>query len=137
MKITKTSLIRCLLFSLAILTLIAGATACGQPDSIKEVLPNEEVINFKDFSIDASSKGWNTRTSGVIFVLGDPEGPEIRRVQIVASVEIAPADDLGILFSIPTGWYITSYSTDYPQGRPDPEIMLSPCIPALIGSLPG
>jgi hypothetical protein len=109
------------LLALALVPVMAiAAASCGS--SRVAISPvNDDVISYRDFSLNAASVGLSTMTEGTIFVRGSEEKAGERRVQISAQVEIDPADWGGVSFNIPVGWEVSSVTSDYPQGNPHPE----------------
>jgi len=104
----------------AILLFSLMLVSCHNP-IIPGYSSNNDVINYKEFYLSAANVSLDTCVRGTIFVRGDMEKPEDRRVQITAWVEIDAADWGGIGFGIPQGWEVTGITSDYPQGNPKPE----------------
>jgi hypothetical protein len=98
--------------------------SCHNP-IIPSYSSNNDVINYREFYLSAENVSLDTFTRGTIFVRGDIEKPEERRVQIAAWVEIDTADWGGVSFNIPQGWEVTHIASDYPQGNPKPETYTS------------
>ena len=96
-----------LLLAAVVLVLpLAGCTQQGMPESVT----NRDVINFREFSLDASSVNLTTWTRGTVFVKGDPEKPDDITVQIVMDIELDPTDWGGVGLIFPEGWKVTGVS---------------------------
>jgi hypothetical protein len=108
--------------SLLVVVFVVGLAALSCRQSPMPSSPvNNDLINYRSFFVSAESVDLDTFTRGTIFVRGDKEKPEERRVQISAWVEIDAADWGGVSFSIPQGWKVTHIASDYPRGNPEPE----------------
>ncbi len=73
-----------------------------------ESVTNKDVINFCEFSLDASSVNLTTRVNGTVFVKGDLEKPDDITVQIVMDIGLDPEDWGGVGLIFPEGWRVTS-----------------------------
>jgi hypothetical protein len=98
------------------------AISCGGQDLLSVTVSNDDLIASQDFSLSADSVNLTTSVLGTVFVEGDAAKPEERRVTIIASVEIDPRDWGGVGFYIDqAAWDVTNFTSDYPQGSPDPD----------------
>jgi hypothetical protein len=113
--------------SILIVVSFIGLTvlSCNRPVEYSSPA-NQDLANFKDFSVNAGSVGLNTNVRGTIFVKGN-NSDRINEctVQIIALIEIDDEDWGGVSFYIPDGWRITGISSDYPRGNPVPEAYTS------------
>ncbi|MDD5038733.1 MAG: hypothetical protein PHN78_05390 [Dehalococcoidales bacterium] len=96
------------------------ASSCHSPIVLTPA-SNNDVISYKEFYLSAENVSLSTKVRGTIYIKGDMEKTEDRRVQISAWMEIDSNDWGGIGFSFPQGWEITGITSDYPQGNPKPE----------------
>lgn len=78
-----------------------------------EPVVNGNIIQVKNFDLDAKSTNLKTRTEGAIFVEGEKE--QIDHIKIVAHVEIDPTDWGGVAFYIPDQWSVSSINSSYPE----------------------
>jgi hypothetical protein len=90
-----------------VLALMTGLlSGCERSASIEPVT-NNDVINFRDFSLDASPVNLATSVNGTVFVRGNLDKPEDITVRIAVFVEIDPVDWGGVSLLFPEGWKIT------------------------------
>lgn len=109
-------------FSIMIAVILISLTASSCHHSQTPTSPvNNDLINFKDFSVSAEIVGLSTFVRGTVFVKGTEDKPGEHHVQIAAWTEIDEMDWGGISFYIPRGWEVTDITSDYPQGSPKPE----------------
>ncbi|MFB8372863.1 hypothetical protein [Paenibacillus taichungensis] len=80
-----------------------------------EPVVNGNIIQVKNFDLDARSTNLKTMTEGSIFVEGEKE--HIDHIKIVAHVEIDPADWGGVAFYIPDQWSVSSITSSYPESQ--------------------
>ncbi|CAM3305937.1 hypothetical protein HP548_30980 [Paenibacillus taichungensis] len=80
-----------------------------------EPVVNGDIIQVKNFDLDARSTNLKTMTEGSIFVEGEKE--HIDHIKIVAHVEIDPADWGGVAFYIPDQWSVSSITSSYPESQ--------------------
>ncbi|MGF6355847.1 hypothetical protein ABIE27_003762 [Paenibacillus sp. 4624] len=78
-----------------------------------EPLVNGNIIQVKNFDLNAKSTNLKTMTEGTIFVEGEKE--QINHIKIVAHVEIDPTDWGGVAFYIPDQWSVSSITSSYPE----------------------
>ncbi len=100
---------RIIFLAIAALCLAAPLAGCGGQGMIERVT-NKDVINFREFSLNASSVNLSTWTRGTVFVKGDLEQPDDITVQIIMDVELDPADWGGVGLVFPEGWKVTGLS---------------------------
>ncbi|MBE7680770.1 MULTISPECIES: hypothetical protein [Paenibacillus] len=81
-----------------------------------EPVVNGNIIQVKNFDLDAKSTNLKTMTEGSIFVEGEKE--HIDHIKIVAHVEIDPVDWGGVAFYIPDQWSVSSITSSYPEHQP-------------------
>ncbi len=101
-----TLVIRPVLVFMIISLILFSVSACSMSDSYGSVT-NRDVINFREFYLDAGEVGLKTWTQGTVFVRGDLEHPDDITVQIVMDVEIDPDDWSGVGVIFPEGWRVT------------------------------
>ncbi|MDT0121646.1 hypothetical protein Q9R46_03275 [Paenibacillus sp. RRE4] len=82
-------------------------------DESNEPTVNGNIIQVKNFDLDAKSTNLKTMTEGTIFVEGEKE--QIDHIKIVAHVEIDPTDWGGVAFYIPDQWSVSSITSSYPE----------------------
>jgi len=97
-----------------IIALVLALSACHSQQQPQNIV-NSGVINFHDFSLDASSIGLSTRAGGTVFVKGDLEKPQDITVQAVLEVELDPEDWGGVGLYFPEGWRVSGSSTSLVQ----------------------
>lgn len=78
-----------------------------------EPVVNGNIIQVKNFDLDAKSTNLKTMTQGSIFV--ESEKQHIDHIKIVAHIEIDPADWGGVAFYIPDQWSVSSITSSYPE----------------------
>ncbi|WFA82647.1 hypothetical protein [Paenibacillus amylolyticus] len=78
-----------------------------------EPVVNGNIIQVKNFDLDAKSTNLKTMTQGSIFV--ESENQHIDHIKIVAHVEIDSADWGGVAFYIPDQWSVSSITSSYPE----------------------
>lgn len=78
-----------------------------------EPVVNGNIIQVKNFDLDAKSTNLKTMTQGSIFV--ESEKQLIDHIKIVAHIEIDPADWGGVAFYIPDQWSVSSITSSYPE----------------------
>jgi len=105
---------------IAVILVVLTVVSCHNP-IIPTPASNNDVINYQEFYLSVENVSLETRVCGTIYIKGDIEKSEDRRVQISAWMEIDNDDWGGIGFGLPQGWEITSITSDYPQGNPKPE----------------
>ncbi len=93
-------------FILVLLLMSGLLSACSRSGYVEPVT-NKDVINFRDFSLDAAEVGLTTRANGTVFVRGDLDKPDAITVQIAIFVEIDPEDWGGVNLYFPEGWKVT------------------------------
>jgi hypothetical protein len=98
------------------LTAVSCGNTAGTPARV-----NQNIIASWSFSLDASSVNLTTKASGTIFAESNDAGKNNRKVVISAHVEIDTADWGGVSFNIPKGWEVSAITSDYPQGKSDPQ----------------
>jgi hypothetical protein len=116
----KRTWLRIFMILAAVLPIGLTGSSCHNP-VIPSYPVNNDLINYESFSLSAEEVGLKTATGGTIFVRGDKEKSEDRRIEISAWVEIDAADWGGVSFNIPRGWEVTHVASDYPQGNSKPE----------------
>lgn len=82
---------------------------------------NAELIDHQSFFITAQDISLDSFVRGTVFVYRDLNDQKNRQVRIISWVEVDPEDWGGVSFNIPDGWQITRISSDYPQGKSEPE----------------
>jgi hypothetical protein len=89
------------------LILMSGLLSACSGSGYVESVTNRDVINYRDFSLDAAEVGLTTRAEGTVFVRGDLDKPDAITVQIAILVEIDPEDWGGVNIHFPEGWKVT------------------------------
>ncbi|KAA8787879.1 hypothetical protein EC604_29075 [Paenibacillus amylolyticus] len=85
----------------------------SQKNDASQLVVNGNIIQVKNFELDAKSTNLKTMTQGTIFVDGEKE--QIDHIKIVAHVEIDPTDWGGVAFYIPDQWSVSSITSSYPE----------------------
>ncbi|MFD2328994.1 hypothetical protein ACFSR7_07005 [Cohnella sp. GCM10020058] len=86
-----------------------------QDNKSDETSVNHKVSHMRSFHLSSDSTQLKTIASGTVFVKGN-EGL-IKDVQIIARIEIDPADWGGVAFYIPDKWHVSSILNSYPENK--------------------
>lgn len=95
------------------LVMLVSLTSCTSRQENRAVT-NTDLINFRDFSLNAGPVNQTTMARGTVFVRGDLDKPEDITIQIAMIVEIDPADWGGVNLYFPEGWEITQIASGFP-----------------------
>ncbi|TVX99685.1 hypothetical protein [Cohnella terricola] len=74
---------------------------------------NEKIVQVESFHVSADTAHLQTLAEGTVFVYGNEATAE--RIQIVARIEVDPADWGGVAFYVPLGWRVSDIVSDYPE----------------------
>jgi hypothetical protein len=104
------------LIALTITCLIVVLLAsCIQPNTFAPI--NVNLVSSQAFDVSTRVTGQTTNTRGTIFVTADPKHPKVRHVEIIAWVQVDPADDDGVTYILPTEWDVTAVATDFAKNN--------------------
>lgn len=102
-------------FALIALIVFFSWLLTHQDNKSDETSVNDKITHIRSFHLSSDSTKLKTIASGTVFVKGN-EGL-IKDVQIIARIEIDPADWGGVAFYIPDNWHISSILNSYPENK--------------------
>lgn len=96
------------IFTIAVLIILLCQLIQRNPDQ----KINEDVVYIKNYHVSSSAENQKSFANGSIFV--EENRGLIKRIQIVAWVEIDASDWGGIAFYIPDNWHISKVNSSFP-----------------------
>ncbi len=102
------------ILAVVLLMIMVLTVGCSGDPPVPGPVTNLDVINYRDFTVNATSVGLSTAAEGTVFVRGDLKKPDDITVRIVMTVSIDPEDWGGVNLYFPEGWEVTGITSNDP-----------------------